>query len=182
MTLFTPTIREVGLRIIRETPYVGEQGGSPDAIARLWTELMGKTDWFDRQQESITVLLLDTKLRIDGFYCAHKGGKAQAMMDSAIILRPVLLAGSPSFAMVHNHPSGDPVPSPEDLDATIRLKAAADAVDLNLVDHLVVGTGNRWPQQAPVVSIRSEVTWAFQTSLWEAMKGWLRDEARKGAR
>jgi DNA repair protein RadC len=180
--LFTPTIREVGLRIIRETPYVGEQGASPEAIARLWTELMGKTDWFDRQLESITVLLLDTKLRVDGFYLAHKGGKASASIEPSIIMRPIILAGSPNFVLVHNHPSGDPTPSAEDVQATLFVKAAADLTDIKLVDHIVVGTGNHWPGEAPVYSIRNDISWAFRDDLWMRFRSTVQEQSRLGGK
>jgi DNA repair protein RadC len=54
----------------------------------------------------------------------------------------VLVAGTPEFALVHNHPSGDPEPSLDDLALTERVVAAAKVLGLRFVDHLVVASGS----------------------------------------
>lgn len=57
------------------------------------------------------------------------------------VLKHALARGAAGVVVVHNHPSGDPTPSREDLDATDRLAAAARAVGVDLVDHVVVASG-----------------------------------------
>lgn len=57
------------------------------------------------------------------------------------VLKPFILANGASFLVAHNHPSGDPTPSPEDISLTRRLKAAAELMGIPLVDHLVLGRG-----------------------------------------
>ena len=55
-----------------------------------------------------------------------------------------LTPGTTGLMVVHNHPSGDPRPSPDDARLTLRLCAAADVLDLPLLDHLIVGEGHRY--------------------------------------
>jgi len=57
------------------------------------------------------------------------------------VLKTVLLANGVSIVLVHNHPSGDPTPSEEDLALTRRLKAAAELMGIRLLDHVVLGDG-----------------------------------------
>ncbi|MEI6271261.1 MAG: JAB domain-containing protein, partial [Chloroflexota bacterium] len=78
----------------------------------------------------------------------------------AEILRPVLDAGGVGFAVVHNHPSGDPEPSEEDVRLTAEVAAAARLLDLEFLDHLVIG-GDRWVSirsQRPTIWARVEVS------------------------
>ena len=72
------------------------------------------------------------------------------------LMRPVLDHGGVGFALVHNHPSGDPEPSDEDLRLTAEVLAAARLLDVEFLDHLVLGHG-RW------ASIRT-----VRGSIWEA--------------
>ena len=55
-----------------------------------------------------------------------------------------LTPGTTALLVVHNHPSGDPTPSPDDARLTIRLAQAADVLDMPLIDHLIVGDAGRY--------------------------------------
>ncbi len=67
----------------------------------------------------------------------HRGSAAAVGLPVAEILRDAARLGSAGVVLAHNHPSGDPSPSPEDCRATRRLALAAEAIDLAVVDHLV---------------------------------------------
>ena len=58
------------------------------------------------------------------------------------VFRPLLIAGAVQVVLVHNHPSGDPTPSAEDLDLTRRIGAAGDLVGVGVMDHVIVGAGS----------------------------------------
>ena len=60
------------------------------------------------------------------------------------VIRRAIDLGSSAIILVHNHPSGHPEPSPDDARLTLRLCAAADVLDLPLLDHLIVGDGHRY--------------------------------------
>lgn len=68
-----------------------------------------------------------------------RGGRHGAALTVADVLRPVIRAGASAFVLVHNHPSGDPMPSPEDIALTTAMKKAADLVSIPLVDHIIIG-------------------------------------------
>ena len=74
-------------------------------------------------------------------YCheVSRGGLHGCAISARDILRVVLMAGASAFALVHNHPSGDPTPSVEDVAMTKRVAEAAAVVGVPLVDHVIIG-------------------------------------------
>ena len=60
------------------------------------------------------------------------------------VYRPAVAAGAAAIVAFHNHPSGDPTPSPEDVDLTRRLAAAGVLIGVDLVDHLILGDRRYW--------------------------------------
>jgi DNA repair protein RadC len=65
------------------------------------------------------------------------------------VLGPALREGASSVILIHNHPSGDPTPSREDLRLTRQLRDAAELLDLNLHDHIIIGNGTAsWASMA----------------------------------
>jgi DNA repair protein RadC len=68
-----------------------------------------------------------------------RGGRHGASLFVSDALRPFIRLGASAAILVHNHPSGDPAPSPEDIDLTTAIKTAADLVGIPLVDHIIIG-------------------------------------------
>lgn len=68
------------------------------------------------------------------------------MVRPAEILRPAVVAGVPSIIIAHNHPSGDPAPSPEDLRITRDLIRAGKLLGIELLDHVVIGARGQNPE------------------------------------
>jgi DNA repair protein RadC len=60
------------------------------------------------------------------------------------VLRPAIRENAPAVIVVHNHPSGDPTPSPEDVAITKQLVEAGKTLGIDLLDHLVIGSGSRY--------------------------------------
>lgn len=89
--------------------------------------------------EELWTLAVDVKNQLRSARLVSKGGVLGVVISTRDILREVLREGAPAFVLVHNHPSGDPTPSPEDVEFTERVAAAADAVGVPLLDHVVVG-------------------------------------------
>jgi DNA repair protein RadC len=92
-------------------------------------------------QEEFVVLVLNARLRIVQLIPLFRGGMTSAPVDTKVVLRAVLVAGGSGFVAAHNHPSGDPQPSPEDRHLTKLLSLAAEAVGLRCVDHVIVPDG-----------------------------------------
>ena len=66
------------------------------------------------------------------------------MVRAAEVFRPAVQANAPSIIVVHNHPSGDPAPSSQDVDITKELISAGEPLGIELLDHVVLGSGNRF--------------------------------------
>ena len=66
------------------------------------------------------------------------------MVRPAEVLRPAVRENAPSIIVVHNHPSGDPTPSAEDVSITRDLVLAGKLLGIGVLDHVVLGSGNRY--------------------------------------
>ena len=91
------------------------------------------------RQEQFRVLLLNLKNGVVGQRVIYKGTVNSANVRVAEVLRPAVVEGAPSIIIAHNHPSGDPTPSPEDALVTRRIRDAARMLDIEVLDHAVIG-------------------------------------------
>ena len=90
-------------------------------------------------QENLRVVLLNTKNVVMGVRTVYQGTVNSATVRVAEVLRPAIRENCPAIIVVHNHPSGDPTPSPEDILVTRRVNRGAAEMDIELLDHLVIG-------------------------------------------
>lgn len=93
------------------------------------------------RQEQFRVLLLDSKHRVQREVLVAMGGLNAAVVHPREVLRPAILSASAAMVMAHNHPSGDPEPSEEDLRLTARFAEACRLMGIELLDHVVLGGG-----------------------------------------
>jgi DNA repair protein RadC len=110
-----------------------EKFTSPERVAEYLVRRHAR-----KTQESTGVLLLDAKHRLVKDVDCYRGTIDRAVVEPREILKSALLEDAAAMILYHNHPSGDPAPSSEDLDFTRRLKKAAEMVGVRLVDHVVV--------------------------------------------
>ncbi len=92
-------------------------------------------------REHFVVMLLDTKNRVIGFNVVAVGTIDSALVSPRETFKPALLANATAIIVAHNHPSGDPTPSPEDIAVTRQLVAAGKLLDIEVLDHLIIGEG-----------------------------------------
>jgi DNA repair protein RadC len=88
--------------------------------------------------EQVRAAFLDAAQRLLRVEILTTGSVARAHVYPREIARRSLEVGAAGVILIHNHPSGDPTPSAEDIDLTARVRRALDAIDVRLVDHLVV--------------------------------------------
>lgn len=99
----------------------------------------------DQTVEVFAVACLSTKHRLLAWHVLSRGTRASTPVSMPDVFVPACLTpGTTGLMVVHNHPSGDPTPSPDDARLTLRLCAAADVLDLPLLDHLIVGDEHRY--------------------------------------
>ncbi len=92
-------------------------------------------------QEQMRVLLLNTRNQVVGQRTVYQGTVNSSAVRPAEVLRAAVIENAPSIIVSHNHPSGDPTPSPEDVSVTRDLVAAGKLLDIELMDHIVIGNG-----------------------------------------
>ncbi len=90
-------------------------------------------------QEQLRVLLIDIRNNVLGQRVVYQGNVNSSMIRAAEVLRPAVIEAVPSIIVTHNHPSRNPDPSPEDVLITRKLKQAAELLDIELLDHIVIG-------------------------------------------
>jgi len=69
----------------------------------------------------------------------YRGNVSSAQVRSAEVFRPCIRLGAPAILVAHNHPSGDPTPSPDDVVVTQHLVAAGHTLDIEVLDHVIIG-------------------------------------------
>jgi DNA repair protein RadC len=90
-------------------------------------------------QEHLRVLLVDTRNRLIGTTEVYKGTVNQAQVRGAEVLREAIRQNAPSIILVHNHPSGDPSPSPDDVAMTKNIIDVGKQLDIQVLDHIIIG-------------------------------------------
>ena len=89
------------------------------------------------------MLLLNTRNQVMGQRVVYIGNVNSSVIRPAEVLRAAVIESAPSIIIAHNHPSGDPTPSPEDVSITRELVQAGKLLGIDLLDHVVIG-GDRW--------------------------------------
>ncbi|MBA3873088.1 MAG: DNA repair protein RadC [Anaerolineae bacterium] len=95
------------------------------------------------QQEHVRILLLDSARCVIASPTIYIGTLNTSVLRVSEIFRDAISRNSAAIVLAHNHPSGDPTPSPEDLELTHTLIAAGKLLDIQLLDHLIMGN-NQW--------------------------------------
>ena len=121
-----------------------DAGEAPPVVRRpADLALLARQQLGGLRRERVLVVVLDPGHRVRRVVQVGEGSADHCLLPVREVLNAVLRNDGSAFALVHNHPSGDPTPSPADLRATERVAGAARIVDLRLVDHLVT-TDHAW--------------------------------------
>jgi len=131
---------ELGRRLRVESPEDRPAVNSPaDAAALVAYEMSAL------EQEHLRVILLDTRNRVLEIVEVYKGSVNSSQIHVGEIFKAAIRRNAPALIVVHNHPSGDPTPSPDDLAVTRAIVQAGKLLDVDVLDHMVIGQGrDRW--------------------------------------
>jgi len=130
---------ELGRRLIVERPADRCQIRTPADAANLLMPEMGLLE-----QEHMRTILLDTKNRVIAIPTIYVGSVNTTMIRVAELFREAIRRNCPSLIAVHNHPSGDPTPSPEDVAVTRQIVEAGKLMDVEVLDHVIIGGTTRF--------------------------------------
>jgi len=125
---------ELGRRLLSAQPEERATVRSPQDIANLLLAEMGLLE-----QEHLRVVLLNSKNQVLAMPEVYKGSVNTAQVRLSELLREAIREGCPALVVVHNHPSGDPTPSADDIDMTRQLIEAGKLLDIDVLDHIVIG-------------------------------------------
>ena len=127
-------VREPGVRLA-ERP----QLRVPAEAAPLLAQYIGETD-----REVFAVALLTIRHRVIGLHTVSVGCLTSSLVHPREVFKPAILAGAAALLLAHNHPSGDPEPSAEDIALTRRLVSAGQLLGIEVLDHLILGESGRF--------------------------------------
>jgi len=127
---------ELGARIAREVPYGRQRIFGADDVYKMFS-----SEFSGEKQEIVKVLLLNAKYEVMGREAISRGGIVSAFVQPRDIYRPAVKRGATGIIVVHNHPSGDPTPSRDDLNATADIEKAGEIIGVKLIDHIIIGMG-----------------------------------------
>ncbi len=112
----------------------GPHIGSPEDIAALFMEEMRHLE-----REELFVLMLNGRNDVIGHRCISRGTVNSSLVSPREVFLEALKMRAVSIALIHNHPSGDPSPSQEDIDITERVMKAGILLGIGLLDHVIIG-------------------------------------------
>jgi DNA repair protein RadC len=129
---------ELGRRLTLESPEERAAINSPaDAAALVQYEMSAL------EQEHMRVILLDRRNRVLETVEIYKGSVNSSQVRVGEVFKEAIRKNASALIVIHNHPSGDPTPSPDDVAVTRAIVQAGKLLDVEVLDHLVIGQG-RW--------------------------------------
>jgi DNA repair protein RadC len=138
---------EIGRRLGTLHPEDRYRISSPTDAANLVMVEMAYLD-----HEELRILLLNAKNQVVGNICRYRGTVNNSVLRVAEIFRPAITSNCPGLIVCHNHPSGDPTPSQDDLEVTEQLLEAGRLLEIELLDHIIIGAGR-------FVSLKEMLQW-----------------------
>jgi len=127
---------ELGRRLVLESPEERPIVHSPADAAELVQYEMSALE-----QEELRVLLLDTRNRVQHIETVYRGSVNSSQVRVAEIFKAAIRRNATNLIVIHNHPSGDPTPSPDDVTITRAILQAGELLDVKLLDHIIIGSG-----------------------------------------
>ncbi|HYA50247.1 MAG TPA: JAB domain-containing protein, partial [Streptosporangiaceae bacterium] len=125
---------ELGQRLASDWPTARLTVRGPADLAARMLPQMGRLE-----REELRVVLLNTKNAVIAVETVYRGNVSTALVRIAELFRDAVRQHAAGLIIVHNHPSGDPSPSPDDLHLTAEAVAAGRLLDLPVLDHLILG-------------------------------------------
>ena len=117
-------------------PEVDRKMNNPEKIVGLAKHYL---HMHELPEEYMYMLCMNTKLELTGVFEISHGTVNSSVVGTREVYQKALLANAVSIVLVHNHPSGDPKPSMEDINITKRLMEAGNIVGVQLLDHIIIG-------------------------------------------
>lgn len=129
-------LSELAVRMSSEKAAMALKFESPVTVADYYMERMRH-----QEKEIIVLLLLDNKLKLIEEYMISLGTVRASLLSTREVFVQALKCRACYLMLLHNHPSGEPRPSRQDIEVTQKIKEAGELMDIPLVDHIILGDG-----------------------------------------
>ncbi|MFP4461235.1 MAG: RadC family protein, partial [Thermotogota bacterium] len=126
---------ELGVRLYQELVVEKKVIKKPSDIFRMCLDMSFLN------QETVRIISVDSKSKVISVEDITKGTANASLIHPREVFKPVISNSAISFAVVHNHPSGDPTPSEADREITGRLKDCSKIMGIDIIDHIIIGKG-----------------------------------------
>ena len=136
----------VSCKLVRECPsitYAQRRISSPEDAATLVKDFLEDAD-----REMMILICLNRKGEPTALHTVSIGTLSSSMVHPREVFKVAILSCASSIIMAHNHPSGDPCPSREDIDITKRIKDAGELIGIELIDHLIIGLNKHFSMKS----------------------------------
>lgn len=136
----TTYVKEVKI-ISKVCEDAGHTCDHPQKIVNLWRRCVETASWFDPEKEFVASFNLNTRLQVKNWQLVSVGTINETAVTPREAFRAAVATLAYSIIVVHNHPSGNPSPSPADLNFTRKMRDAGQVLDIKLQDHIIIGDG-----------------------------------------
>ena len=129
----------LNLRVVKETSGrydVRKKIQSPNDIFNIAQNVIQANEY---PEENLWLITLDTKNNITGIFTVSTGSLNSSLVHPREVFKRAMLQNAASIIICHNHPSGDPTPSKDDIGITKRLYEAGEIIGIKLLDHIIAG-------------------------------------------
>ena len=132
------------IRVLRlnEVPFE-QKLDSPACMAEYWNTVIAKMPWFIPDREICVSVTLNTRYNVTGHSLVSIGSLNESVVGPREVFRSAVAMNAYAILIAHNHPSGDPSPSEADHRVTRRLAEVGKILQINLLDHIIIGNG-KW--------------------------------------
>lgn len=131
---------QVAIRMVQERPLISnEKMDSPKAAIHVMSEFLSQMD-----RELVCVVNLQSDMKPINMNIVSMGALSESLVHPREMMKSAILSNAHSFMMIHNHPSGNLVPSKEDIAMTDRMHQVGELLGIQLVDHIITGRGNEY--------------------------------------
>lgn len=130
----------MNLKVVKEKEIeyegLGDRVTHPEVIFNI---AINGLELHEQAEESFYIFTLDTKNQINGIFEVSRGSLNASIVHPREVFKRALMQNANSIILIHNHPSGDPTPSQEDLNMTKRLIEAGNILGIKVLDHIIIG-------------------------------------------
>ena len=146
---------EFKLVAMRECPTPGELHccDTPSKAADYWRLNIAGHPYYNPECECFVVLILNIRRNPRGHMLVSTGTMDTVLAHPREVFRGAIMAGASAVILMHNHPSGDPSPSPADIKVTGQMRRAGEILGIEVLDHVIVGDSSQCPAH-PYASLR----------------------------